>query len=119
MPHPIDIRVGLNLRVARISQGLSQSALAEKLGISFQQVQKYERGSNRVSASRLWEFSEALGLDIRYFFSSGEDKLASEPDMNDLQDKYGKTIRLASKIERIPDRNVRDNLLSLIDFCSN
>ena len=54
-PHPIDVHVGLRVRGRRHELGMSQSTLADALGVSFQQVQKYERGANRVSASMLWE----------------------------------------------------------------
>lgn len=68
-PHPYDTAVGRRLRMARKARNLSQGALAEALGLSsFQQVQKYERGSNRVSASKLAEAAIFLGVPIDYFF---------------------------------------------------
>jgi transcriptional regulator with XRE-family HTH domain len=67
-PHPIDVHVGARIRLRRITRGLTQSDLARRVGISFQSVQKYERGENRVSASRLHEFAEALGVGEQYFF---------------------------------------------------
>jgi transcriptional regulator with XRE-family HTH domain len=67
-PHPIDVYVGSRIRLQRIMRGLTQSELAELVGISFQSVQKYERGENRVSASRLHEFAAALGVNEQYFF---------------------------------------------------
>jgi len=72
--HPIDIYAGEQLRKARKSNGISQDALANKLQqpITFQQIQKYERGSNRLAASRLWEFSQALGLPPEMFFPEFE-----------------------------------------------
>lgn len=66
-PHPIDITVGARVRNARVSRGLSQTALAEELGVSFQQVQKYENGSNRISASRLVEIANMLGVPATSF----------------------------------------------------
>ena len=66
--HPIDRHVGERVRMARASRGLSQTALATAGGVSFQQVQKYEKGTNRIGASRLFEFAEFLGVDISYFF---------------------------------------------------
>lgn len=77
-PHPIDVSVGERLRQARKVRGLSQGALGEAIGISFQQVQKYERGFNRVSASKLAEAALYLGVPIQYFFSEIADLLASE-----------------------------------------
>jgi transcriptional regulator with XRE-family HTH domain len=67
-PHPIDIHVGARIRALRVAQGLTQSDLAKRVGISFQSVQKYEQGENRVSASRLYEFAEALGVAPQHFF---------------------------------------------------
>ena len=69
LPHPIDVSVGCQLRQARKSRGLSQAALGEAIGISFQQVQKYERGYNRVSASKLAEAALFLEVPIQYFFA--------------------------------------------------
>jgi transcriptional regulator with XRE-family HTH domain len=66
--HPVDRHVGVRIRQARKARGVSQERLAELLEITFQQVQKYERGVNRVSASRLWLISEALDVAPAYFF---------------------------------------------------
>ncbi len=68
-PHPVDVHVGKKLQVRRTLCGLSQSELAERLGITFQQLQKYESGANRTSASRLWEASKVLGVPVSYFFT--------------------------------------------------
>jgi len=67
-PHPIDVHVGARIRAQRVVRGLTQSELAKLVGISFQSVQKYEQGENRVSASRLYEFAEALGVAPQHFF---------------------------------------------------
>lgn len=67
-PHHIDIRVGAKLRHLRREAGLSQSELAERIGVSYQQVQKYEKAANRLSASMLWECAEALGAPVQTFF---------------------------------------------------
>ena len=61
-PHPLDVLVGSRVRAARTACGMSQAALADRLGITFQQVQKYERGANRISASKLIEIARAVGL---------------------------------------------------------
>jgi transcriptional regulator with XRE-family HTH domain len=71
-PHPIDVRVGQNLRLLRTQKGLSQPTLASQLGITFQQVQKYEKGTNRISASRLWDCAEIFQVPPAAFFSSAE-----------------------------------------------
>jgi transcriptional regulator with XRE-family HTH domain len=64
----IDLHVSERVRVARVALGLTQELLAEKLGVSYQQVQKYERGTNRVSAGRLYQISQVLNLPLMYFF---------------------------------------------------
>jgi len=67
-PEPMDTHVGSRVRLRRNMMGLSQEKLGEALGLTFQQVQKYERGANRVSASRLWELSRILDVPVRFFF---------------------------------------------------
>ncbi|WP_288005974.1 helix-turn-helix domain-containing protein [Acidiphilium sp.] len=76
---PIDVYVGGRIRQLRLLRCLSQTDLAEMLGITFPQVQKYERGINRVSASRLYEISRALGASIDYFFDEMPESVASAP----------------------------------------
>lgn len=68
-PHPIDLRVGANLRQFRLEAGMSQAEIGARIGVSFQQVQKYENGTNRLAASRLWECAEALGVPVQAFFA--------------------------------------------------
>lgn len=66
-PNPVDVHVGKKIFTRRIELGLSMEKLASSVGLTFQQVQKYERGMNRVSASRLFDFSKVLGVPINYF----------------------------------------------------
>ena len=68
MAHKVDVHVGQKIRQRRWLTGMTQQKLAELVGIKFQQIQKYETGANRVSASRLWEIADALGVDIGFFF---------------------------------------------------
>ena len=75
-PNPIDVYIGQRIRVRRQLLGLSQEALAKKIGITFQQVQKYERGMNRIGASRLWDMMQVLGVDANYFFSGIDEELS-------------------------------------------
>lgn len=72
-PHAVDLHVGARIRLIRKDRGMSQSELADALGITFQQVQKYERGFNRISASKMFEASKALGVDPAWFFQGLED----------------------------------------------
>src|SRR5579884_660298 len=67
-PNPVDLHVGARIRMRRKSLGVSQERLADSLGLTFQQVQKYERGANRVSASKLYEIARALQTSVAYFF---------------------------------------------------
>jgi len=68
MAHPVDVHVGKRVRHRRWMVGMTQQQLAEKVGIKFQQIQKYETGTNRVSASRLWAIAEALNVEVSFFF---------------------------------------------------
>jgi transcriptional regulator with XRE-family HTH domain len=67
-PSPVDIHVGARVRQRRVLLGMTQTVLADALGLTFQQVQKYERGTNRISASRLYELGRVLEVSIGYFF---------------------------------------------------
>jgi transcriptional regulator with XRE-family HTH domain len=76
-PDPVDIHVGARLRLRRTLIGMSQEQLSVALGITFQQVQKYERGANRISASRLFQASRTLGVPVSWFFESMSDAAAA------------------------------------------
>lgn len=77
MTHPVDVHVGKRVRHRRWLIGMTQQQLAEKVGIKFQQIQKYETGANRVSASRLWDISDALEVPVSFFFEGLEGTGAS------------------------------------------
>jgi transcriptional regulator with XRE-family HTH domain len=79
MAHPVDVHVGKRIRHRRWLVGVTQQQLAEKVGIKFQQIQKYETGANRVSASRLWDIAESLDVDVSFFFS-GIDSVDEETE---------------------------------------
>lgn len=72
MKHPVDAHVGKRVRHRRWMMGMTQQQLGDKIGIKFQQVQKYETGMNRISASRLWDIAHALDVPIAYFFEGLE-----------------------------------------------
>ena len=78
-PNPIDIHVGSRIRTRRTMLGFSQDKLAAGLGITFQQVQKYEKGANRVGASRLQHIAAILNVPISYFFAEGNGSLLASP----------------------------------------
>ena len=77
-PNPIDVHVGHRLRLRRTLLGLSQQKVGEALGLTFQQVQKYERGANRIGASRLWDLSGVLDCPISFFFEEMTDENAEK-----------------------------------------
>ncbi|SHJ07207.1 Transcriptional regulator, contains XRE-family HTH domain [Palleronia salina] len=79
MKHPVDVHVGKRVRHRRWTLGMTQQQLAEKVGIKFQQIQKYETGMNRVSASRLWDIAEALDVSVGFFFEGMEEEAADRP----------------------------------------
>ena len=79
MPHPVDVHVGKRIRHRRWLVGMTQQQLAESVGIKFQQIQKYETGANRVSASRLWDIADALDVEVSFFFE-GLDNESEERD---------------------------------------
>lgn len=81
-PHPIDLTVGARVLNLRMTRKMTQTDLADKIGVSFQQLQKYERGANRISASRLWRIAVALEAPMTYFFegiTTGAEGLIEHP----------------------------------------
>ncbi|MEJ6398378.1 helix-turn-helix domain-containing protein [Yoonia sp. 208BN28-4] len=83
MSHPVDVHVGKRIRHRRWMNGVTQQQLAEQVGIKFQQIQKYETGMNRVSASRLWDIASVLGVEVSFFFE-GLDEEAAQHASGDL-----------------------------------
>ena len=78
MTHPVDVHVGKRIRHRRWLVGMTQQQLAERVGIKFQQIQKYETGANRVSASRLWDIADALEVPVSFFFEGIESEAEQE-----------------------------------------
>ena len=103
-PRPIDVHVGSRIRLRRTLLGMSQERLGEALGLTFQQVQKYERGVNRVSASRLFDLSHVLDVPIGFFFDDVPDAVLSRRE----------TLELVAAYYRILDPAVRQRVLDLI-----
>jgi transcriptional regulator with XRE-family HTH domain len=98
-PHPIDRHVGSRVRLRRTVVGMSQEQLGHKLGVTFQQVQKYEKGSNRVSASRLWQIARILGVPVSFFFeqvaAAAQGEGFADADQSQIQDMTQSTESLA------------------------
>jgi transcriptional regulator with XRE-family HTH domain len=118
-PNPIDLHVGARIRMRRKILGVSQERLAEDLGLTFQQIQKYERGANRVSASKLYEIAKSLQSSVAYFFEGLADTTnegvaeGSEPFVHDfLMTSEG--LELAALFPRITRPKVRRRILELV-----
>ncbi len=113
---PRDAEIGKRVRTLRLQRGMSQTELGDLLEITFQQVQKYENGSNRVSAGRLQRIAEILDVPITFFYSAyGENQpeQAQKIDFDFLQS--GDSIRLVRAYSRIRERGVRLELLRLTE----
>ena len=115
--HPVDIEVGARIRQRRLLLGINQEALANRLGLSFQQVQKYEMGANRVSASRLSRLADILGVPIAYFFGgmvANEAALTAEERQTRDVMRRPEAIDLVRFYSAIPDEQVRTQFLALV-----
>src|ERR1700748_3402291 len=129
-PSPIDVHVGSRIRLRRTLLGMSQERLGESLGLTFQQVQKYERGVNRVGASRLFDLSRVLDVPISFFFDDMPDSLSMAFGGNPPRrsggasgsnDPFGddtlsrrETLELVRAYYRITDPSVRKRVFDLI-----
>jgi transcriptional regulator with XRE-family HTH domain len=119
VPNPIDRHVGLRIRMRRKELGMSQERLADCIGLTFQQVQKYERAANRVSASKLWEVARALSIHIGYFYDGlgdGTEMPGSNVPHATLQDflMTPEGMELASVFPKVPKGRVRRKVLDLV-----
>lgn len=122
--HPVDLYVGQRLKQKRLEKGMSQYDLANSVNITFQQVQKYERGINRVSSSKLYDFAKFLEVDIRYFFEGLNDyKMYNQEQsyaLDKAADNFGAVVKtketksLVNAFKAIPNPEVRKNILLLI-----
>jgi transcriptional regulator with XRE-family HTH domain len=113
-PEPVDIHVGARLKERRILLGLSQERLAAGIGLTFQQLQKYESGFNRVSASRLHQLAHLLGVDAPYFFDGLGSGTAADGGDTDLLTKR-ETLEFVRGFNRISDEEVRRQVVELIE----
>ncbi len=107
--HPLDTAIGNQLRLRRKMMGLSQSALAKRMGITFQQVQKYERGSNSMSARRLFEVAQILQVSPMYFYESCDSSEYLPVDVLSTQ-----AIHLVQDYVSIPSLKVRNSVAALV-----
>ncbi len=126
-PHPVDLHVGARVRQRRVLQGMTQTDLADALGLTFQQVQKYERGTNRISASRLLGLSRVFDVPVDFFFEDMPPKVAANSPATTGRGKAKKlpgyeldpmtkreTLELVRAYYRIEGANARKRVYELI-----
>lgn len=114
--HPVDVHVGERVRRRRRAMGISQEKLGDLVGVTFQQVQKYEKGANRVSASKLFEISNVLQVPISFFFDGLASASPGPPISQAVHDP--ETSEIAEAVTRLPSRAkraFRDLLLEVGD----
>jgi transcriptional regulator with XRE-family HTH domain len=122
-PNPIDKHVGSRVRMRRMLMGMSQEKLGEALGLTFQQVQKYEKGTNRIGASRLKQISQVLGVPIGFFFDGApvgigeEGGFAESPSTGYVADflSTSEGVQLNKAFIRIRDQKVRKRIVDLVN----
>lgn len=126
-PNPIDIHVGSRLKLRRTMVGMTQEKLGDQLGVTFQQVQKYEKGANRIGASRLQEIAHILSVPVSYFFDDVKDSAAPDRTMEygfaeDASASFdlphvpnGEAHALARAFSRIADARIRRRIIDLVE----
>ena len=113
----IDKVIGRNIRIHRLGKKMSQTELGDQLGVSFQQVQKYENGTNRVGSGRLYQIAAILGVHVSTFFNGGETadrERSSESGLLDLLAEP-QSVRLIRAFSKITDTTVRRSLVQLAE----
>ena len=131
-PNPIDVHVGSRVRLRRTLLGMSQEKLGEAIGLTFQQVQKYERGANRIGASRLYDLGRVLDVPVSFFFDDiNPDTANPQPDAaaassQPVVARYEpdpmmrrETLELVRAYYRIPDPQIRRRLFDLTKAIAN
>lgn len=128
MPHPVDVHVGNRLRTRRTMLGMTQETLGDSVGVTFQQIQKYERGLNRIGSSRLYEFACILGIPVAYFFDdykentdpgSSSTSSAGRGFPNKEYEKFGnEVLGLVRAYYDIEEPLVRKRVLALVKSLS-
>ena len=120
-PNPIDKHVGARVRLRRQLLNMSQEKLGEELGVTFQQIQKYERGANRIGAGRLWMLAHTLDVPVSFFYEGVKESMAqpgfSEGDQTPIVDDFIQSadgVALAQAFARIRDPKVRRRVLELV-----
>ncbi len=121
-PNPVDRYVGSRVRMRRIMLGMSQEKLGEALGLTFQQVQKYEKGTNRVGASRLQQISEILKVPVSFLFEGGPGAAVAGGDGEDASPSYvsdflatSEGLALTRAFTRITDAKLRRCIVEMVE----
>jgi len=107
---PEDIVIGKNLRMLRLMRGMSQEKVADLTGVTFQQIQKYENGSNRIAASTLYKFSNILDVDFAQFYSG----LNSNDEIVALRGYQPEVLKIASLLDEVKDKKVLKSIKKII-----
>ena len=124
-PNPIDVHVGNRVRMRRMLIGMSQERLGKELGLTFQQVQKYEKGTNRISASRLYRIAQILGVPVQYFFEDLPQSVAGPAPVEGMAEardhsmimdflNSSEGLQLNRHFAAIKDPNVRRAVVELV-----
>jgi transcriptional regulator with XRE-family HTH domain len=114
----VDIHVGRRIRMARLAAGISQQAVAEALGLTFQQVQKYEKGANRIGAGRLYEIATVLNVSVSYFFQDAAGGVGDdEPPIAAITEAMStpEGIRVGRALARIEDKVLRCRIADFLE----
>ena len=121
-PTPVDHHIGMRVRNRRLALGMSQEALGDALGLTFQQVQKYEKGANRIGASRLLQIAQVLGVGIEFFFE-GLDTAGKRlsPEKRSMSEFLAITDseRLVRSFVRLRDREARRRVTDLVEWLAD
>ncbi len=111
---PHDVEVGRRIRIRRLERQMSQTELAGRLGVTFQQVQKYEKGLNRVGAGRLMRVAEALEVPVSFFFVDGAAGAEQAPPVTSFLDT-AYSVRLVQAFSRIGERSLQHAIVGLVE----
>lgn len=135
-PNPVDVHVGRRIRLRRLSLNLTQGEIADMLGLTFQQIQKYEQGKNRIAASRLWDIANIFNVSITFFYQDMDEKtsdqsprmlqisangISAEKTYSFLKDDpmmRDETLQLVTAYYNIANRRIAQKILELIKFLS-
>lgn len=125
-PHPVDVHVGQRVKLRRTLMGMTQGKLGECIGLTFQQIQKYERGANRVSASKLWQLGNVLDVPVSFFFEEMPDSVKEafpgyqgENAESDVPEEHltlhrRQTLELVRTFSKLQDPVIRKRVIDVV-----